>query len=394
MEEAKTMKTPMSSSIKLDKDEKTSPSPIPFVGWLLGERRAPLGLRASALLSHLSLSKRRLAEKRALRVWGLFSRMGWLPVMTIFELIFPTLVRAFYSQVTYGLGGPVMSTAKAWPIVPGFKPREAIQRLCGLANAQGIGKPLAHSLTMTSRVLHHMICSILLPRGGHRDEVSYLEAFIVDSILTGRRIHVRETNFEAPTSYDTYDEQSLGRMKFEKAPDGSWIRRVERQARDKDRCIPEQKRRPRSERWRMEPMMTESSYIVGPSSQPSFIELPHIELPSQAPHAPDHAPWMDVSAQISSLGTRIEELALVHDTRFYSIEEHIDQYQTGFTSCFKHFQQRFERIEERMDQQQATFEHLQQSIDRIESRQASQHEEMMAYLHSVFPPPPLNLEIS
>ena len=40
-----------------------------------------------------------------------------------------------------------------------------------------------------------------------------------------------------------------------------------------------------------------------------------------------------------------------------------------------------------MDQQQATFEHLQQSIERIESRQASQHENMMAYLHSMFPPP-------
>ena len=88
-----------------------------------------------------------------------------------------------------------------------------------------------------------MICSILLPRGGHRDEVSYLEAFIVDSILTGKLIHVgylmmmhmisciesttrvlpynrfltrvfkdvgvdlsKETDFEAPTSYDTYDE--------------------------------------------------------------------------------------------------------------------------------------------------------------------------------------------
>ena len=38
----------------------------------------------------------------------------------------------------------------------------------------------------------------------------------------------RETDFEAPTSYDTYDEQSLGWMKFEKAPDGSWIRRAER----------------------------------------------------------------------------------------------------------------------------------------------------------------------
>ena len=31
----------------------------------------------------------------------------------------------------------------------------------------------------------------------------------------------RETDFEAPTSYDTHNEQFLGRMKFEKAPDGS-----------------------------------------------------------------------------------------------------------------------------------------------------------------------------
>ncbi|RVW85006.1 hypothetical protein CK203_037628 [Vitis vinifera] len=84
MEEAKTMKTPMSSSIKLEKDEK-------------GERQLPPGLRASALLSHLSLSRRRLAKRR---------------VVTIFEPIFPTLVRAFYSRVTYGLGGPVMSTIR------------------------------------------------------------------------------------------------------------------------------------------------------------------------------------------------------------------------------------------------------------------------------------------
>ena len=100
--------------------------------------------------------------------------------------------------------------------------------------------------------------------------------------------------------------------------------------------------------------MTESSFTTGPSSQPSFTELP-----SQAPHVPDHTPWMDLSAQITSLGTCIEELALVHDSRFYSMEEHLDQYQTRVTSRFDHFQQRFERIEERMDQQQATFDHLQ-----------------------------------
>ena len=84
--------------------------------------------------------------------------------------------------------------------------------------------------------------------------------------------------------------------------------------------------------------MTEPSYIAGPSSHPSFTELPHTEIPSQAPHAPDHAPLMDVSAQISFLGTRMEELALVHDSRFYSMEEHMDQYQTGVTSQFDHFQ--------------------------------------------------------
>ena len=36
----------------------------------------------------------------------------------------------------------------------------------------------------------------------------------------------RKTKFEAPNTYDTYDEHSLGRIKFEKAPDGSWIRRA------------------------------------------------------------------------------------------------------------------------------------------------------------------------
>ena len=85
---------------------------------------------------------------------GLFGRMGWLPVVMISEPVFPTLVQAFYSRATYGLGGPVLSTvrgveirlspesiccildipsiglrayeAKTWPTVPGFKPREVV----------------------------------------------------------------------------------------------------------------------------------------------------------------------------------------------------------------------------------------------------------------------------
>ncbi|RVW22947.1 hypothetical protein CK203_093632 [Vitis vinifera] len=43
---------------------------------------------------------------------GLFTRMGWLPVVTVYEPIFPTLVRAFYSRMTYGLGGPIRTTVR------------------------------------------------------------------------------------------------------------------------------------------------------------------------------------------------------------------------------------------------------------------------------------------
>ena len=136
-------------------------------------------------------------------------------------------------------------------------------------------------------------------------------------------------------------------------------------------------------------MMSRPTYTARPSSQPSFTKPLSTEIPShQAPHVLDHAPWMDLSTQISSLDTRMEELVVVSDIRFYSMEDRMDQYQTGFTSQFEYLQQRFECMEDHIDQQQAVFEHLQQRIEHIESRQESQHEEMMAYLRSVCPPPP------
>ncbi|RVW15577.1 hypothetical protein CK203_077709 [Vitis vinifera] len=100
--------------------------------------------------------------------------------------------------------------------------------------------------------------------------------------------------------------------------------------------------------------MFEPTYTERPSTQPSFTE------PPQAPLTPDHAPWMDLSAHISSLSTHMEELAIVSDSRFYSMENCMDQYQ---------------------------FEHLQQRIERIEDCLESQHEKIMVYLRSVFPFP-------
>ncbi|RVX07097.1 hypothetical protein CK203_030470 [Vitis vinifera] len=80
-------------------------------------------------------------------------------------------------------------------------------------------------------------------------------------------------------------------------------------------------------------MMTESSFTTGPSSQPSFTELP-----SQAPHVPDHA-TLDGSLRADQLSwDSYGELALVPDSGFYSMKEHLDQYQIGVTSRFDHFQ--------------------------------------------------------
>ena len=49
--------------------------------------------------------------------------------------------------------------SKMWPTVPNFEPKKAIQRICGLLYAHGMGKPSAHSLT--SLVEYYIICCVL-----------------------------------------------------------------------------------------------------------------------------------------------------------------------------------------------------------------------------------------
>ena len=113
--------------------------------------------------------------------------MGWLSVVTISEPIFFTLVQAFYSRATYDIGGPITSTireveifldpksiccifditpiglrvyeSKMWHIMPSFELREVIQRIFGLPDAHGMGKPSTHSLT--SLVEYYIICCVL-----------------------------------------------------------------------------------------------------------------------------------------------------------------------------------------------------------------------------------------
>lgn len=48
----------------------------------------------------------------------------------------------------------------------------------------------AKHLTLKARILHHMVGYNILPKAGHRDDVSSLEVFVVDSMLVGRRFNL------------------------------------------------------------------------------------------------------------------------------------------------------------------------------------------------------------
>ena len=54
----------------------------------------------------------------------------------------------------------------------------------------GLRNPNAHSLSIKCRVLYHIITFSIIPQGGHIEELSYLEAFLVDSLLMGRKVNL------------------------------------------------------------------------------------------------------------------------------------------------------------------------------------------------------------
>ncbi|RVW95568.1 hypothetical protein CK203_039091 [Vitis vinifera] len=236
MEEAKTMKTPMSSSIKLDKDEK--------------------GMKARVLVLDCTF---------------------FPPCATVRVFFFP--VHPGFWLATYGIGGPIISTirgvkirldpestyrifyialvglrvyeSKIWPTVPGFKPREEMDPL---------------------RVPYDDVHDLMLQE---HDWSTPCGRFLTRVFKDVGVDLSRETDFKAPSSYDMYDDLSMRWMKFEKAPDEGV----------------------QFEATFSESMMFDLTYIVGPYSQPSFTKPPHTKIPPyQAPHAPDHSPWMDLSA--------------------------------------------------------------------------------------------------
>ncbi|RVW57549.1 hypothetical protein CK203_093077 [Vitis vinifera] len=274
MEEAKTMKTPMSSSIKLDKDEKgksidstlyrgmiearaldlgrlllcprVTASFNTFLAYLRFQGKCPTkpsqptqtearqNVRFDTTLFSIVEDYQRYKQKFAQRkvvpgrsinfsqlqhfeFEGLFIRMGWLPVVTISEPIFPTLVYAFYSRATYELGGPIISTVRGVEIQ--LDPKS----ICRILDIALVGLSIPHGLHSDEETDSRGISTddahnIMLRE---HDPLTPYGRFLARVFKDVGVDLSRETDFEAPNIYDTYDEQSLGQMKFEKTLDGS-----------------------------------------------------------------------------------------------------------------------------------------------------------------------------
>ena len=219
---------------------------------------------------------------------AIFDRTGWTPVVSLVEPVYTQLVQCFYSKahfthralIDYTLRGKdiqltpckiceilgvsceglLMDDMKTWPNILGFVPFDAIEHLCEVPVGHGLRKPNAHSLSIKCSILHHIITFSIIQPGGHKEELSYLEVFLVDSLLMSRRVNLgyimlnhmiascestdrvlpyghfltkvfREFSLDLSTKtisdkvsvFDTYTESTMGRMKFVKSKDGEWV---------------------------------------------------------------------------------------------------------------------------------------------------------------------------
>ncbi|KAL6327235.1 hypothetical protein AAG906_015585 [Vitis piasezkii] len=204
MEKAKTMKIPMSASIKLDEDEKgksiDSTMYRGMISSLLHLTASRPDIMYSVCLrarfqsypkeSHLSVVKRILKYLKGTMDIGLcfsassnvdpssflhvqgfrcepLSSIASTPLFALAPSSMaprqePTISRIELNvdSICRILGVPTFGLriyeSKVWPTIPIFELKEVIQRICGLSYGHGMGKPSARILIVIYRVFHHI----------------------------------------------------------------------------------------------------------------------------------------------------------------------------------------------------------------------------------------------
>ena len=143
-----------------------------------------------------------------------FAHLEALPLLQIDEPIYPRLVRLFYANLyedndslsTYILGTPIRIfdsticeligiTEKdrgcyfkgKWDVKKiGATYSEAVKTIFANPNLDFLPKSCEHLLPFNSKILHHIITSIIFPKQFHLDEISQIEIGTMYWIMTGQ----------------------------------------------------------------------------------------------------------------------------------------------------------------------------------------------------------------
>ena len=75
-----------------------------------------------------------------------------------------------------------------WPVLSNFDPQEALKRL--RKQSSWHLKHKSKHLTLRARLLLLFVQLNIFPRGGHRSEPSYMDLWLVDCILCGRKVNL------------------------------------------------------------------------------------------------------------------------------------------------------------------------------------------------------------
>ncbi|KAL2524804.1 Uncharacterized protein Adt_09858 [Abeliophyllum distichum] len=145
----------------------------------------------------------------------LFVGMGWVPILTLNDIVYPSIVKDFYTKMTFSSGtgitclvrnkrikitqelirsilhledgGICLYTTKTSPHLEEYNLVEACRRITG-KHFETPSRLSTNQLTLTCRVLHNIITNIIVPRKGHLDEVNHYDVFLLDSFLIGRKL--------------------------------------------------------------------------------------------------------------------------------------------------------------------------------------------------------------
>lgn len=130
---------------------------------------------------------------------------------------------------------------KNWPICWDFDYVIALRFLLGNMELEDIPrKILANQLQVSYRLLHLIVSHNLIPRGGHREESTFMDVFMIDHILKYkvinlpnimlrlwkrlmgiRTFHNRELDTLAKSK--VFNKSMLTRMGYRRTTQGEWV---------------------------------------------------------------------------------------------------------------------------------------------------------------------------